>query len=426
MTGKSLVLCAIVLCLFFAALISRNGDLVWLTFPFIAYLGIGIGRSPASVENSVRLSRSAVKSRRDGAFLVEVAITARNAGTRTICVSISDPPQKGMYLTDGSLRLLTALRPGKEAELKYSFEAGRGVFGWRTAHVAVSDPSGVTETEIPNEAGASLFIQPPAGRLRPIPIRLRKTLSSPGPIPTRMGGSGTDFWMVREYHSGDPLKQLDWRMTARHPHRFFTREFVQEKTAEITLVLDGRLKLDLTVGKKNLFEIEVKAAASLAGMFLRQGHRVGLVVMGRTPVKVMPDYGKIQLNRILNCLAGVEAGTSGSFESLEETPIGHISRKSLMTVISPMDSFDMPFYRRLKAAGFEVLLICPDILDFANPILDRSTAGQLALRAGRLERALNLSRVSQISVSVIDWRVESPLWPLVRGALGRPLRVNKL
>jgi len=50
-----------------------------------------------------------------------------------------------------------------------------------------------------------------------------------GSIPARLGGSGTDFFGVREYHPGDSLRSLDWRLTARHPRQFFTKEFEQEE-----------------------------------------------------------------------------------------------------------------------------------------------------------------------------------------------------
>jgi hypothetical protein len=72
------------------------------------------------------------------------------------------------------------------------------------------------------------------------------------------------------------------------------------------------------------------------------------------------------------------------------------------------------------------MLICPDTFDFTESILAKDPLTHLALRASRLERKLNLSIISQLSVSVIDWRVKEPLLPLMRNALCRPQRVKRM
>ena len=36
------------------------------------------------------------------------------------------------------------------------------------------------------------------------------------------------------------LRRLDWRLTARHPRQFFTKEFEQESIADVGLIVDAR------------------------------------------------------------------------------------------------------------------------------------------------------------------------------------------
>ena len=148
--------------------------------------------------------------------------------------------------------------------------------------MVVSDPLGLIETEMILPASADIQIRPMIKKFKAIPLRPHSTLHSPGSIPARLGGSGTDFFGVREYHAGDPLRSLDWRLTARHPRKFFTKEFEQEEIAEIGLILDARQNTDLRIGEESLFEHSVGATASLAEMFLHQGHRVSLLVFGKT------------------------------------------------------------------------------------------------------------------------------------------------
>jgi len=100
-------------------------------------------------------------------------------------------------------------------------------------------------------------------------------------------------------------------LTARHPRQFFTKEFEQEEIAEIGLILDARQSTDLRIGEESLFEHCVGATASLAEMFLHQGHRVSLLVFGEMMLKAFPGYGKTQLQRIMGCLSKAKVETEG-------------------------------------------------------------------------------------------------------------------
>jgi uncharacterized protein (DUF58 family) len=243
---------------------------------------------------------------------------------------------------------------------------------------------------------------------------------SPGSIPARIGGSGTDFFGVREYHPGDSLRTLDWRLTARHPRKFFTKEFEQEEIAEIGLILDARQTMDLRIGEESLFEYGVSAAASLAEMFLHQGHRVSLLIFGARMLTAFPGYGKRQLHRIMSCLSKAKIGTeSSALGSLDFLPIRMFPPHALMIVISSLTSTDRSFFQRLRAYGYQALLVSPDPIHFAHPTLSQDTASQLAIRVACIERRLRLNNIAQLHVPVVDWQVSQPLFPLVRNALTR-------
>jgi hypothetical protein len=64
-------------------------------------------------------------------------------------------------------------------------------------------------------------------------------------------------------------------------------------------------------------------------------------------------------------------------------------------------------------------LISPDPLDYARSKLPVDKIGRLASRLVRLERQLEISKIRQLWIPVIDWSVSQPLSPLVRQALIR-------
>jgi uncharacterized protein (DUF58 family) len=276
------------------------------------------------------------------------------------------------------------------------------------------------ETKLLLPAKAATQIQPTFKKFKAIPLRTYSTLHAPGSIPANLGGSGTDFFGVREYHAGDPLRSLDWRLTARHPRRFFTKEFEQEEIADIGLILDARQGTDLKIGKENLFEHGIGATASLAEMFLHQGHRVSLLVYGRKILNVFPGYSKMQLHRIMKCLSTAKVDSEkGATMPLDFIPIRMFPSKALIILISSLTSEDRSLFLHLRARGYQVLLVSLDPIDFAYPTLGQDATSQLAIRVARLERRLKLKNISQLQVRVIDWQVRQPLFPLVRNALTR-------
>ncbi|NLF52356.1 MAG: hypothetical protein GX577_14600, partial [Leptolinea sp.] len=56
---------------------------------------------------------------------------------------------------------------------------------------------------------------------------------------------------------------------------------------------------------------------------------------------------------------------------------------------------------------------------FGKPLFDNDRDTNLAVRTTHLERRLNLDAVAQLQIPVINWKVDQPLYPLVRNALTR-------
>jgi uncharacterized protein (DUF58 family) len=417
MNSRALTLVAVIFGLLLGALLLHQGDLAWMTLPFLAYLGMGILQAPTAGKVCLHAVRTVEMRREQERMSVAVKITLSNQGVVLERLSMFDDSRPGMQLVDGRLHQSVALRPGETAELHYTFRTARGSFSWETFQVAASDPFGLIEMRLALPAAATAQVPPELRKIRPFPLRTQHTLTSAGSIPARRGGSGTDFWGIREYHPGDPLRRLDWRLTARYPHQFFTKEFEQEAIADIGLILDARSKTNLQQGEDSLFEHSARAAASLAEVFLRQGNRVGLLIWGDPKASLFPGYGKVQLNLILCALAQVTPDSDDSLNNLHFAPIRMFSSRSLILVISPLAANDWQFFPRLRAYGYQVLLISPDPLDYAWPSLPVDQAGRLANRLARLERQQEIFKIRQLWIPVIDWSVSQPLSPLVRQAL---------
>ncbi len=356
-------------------------------------------------------------SLREGERQVEVTLKVSNLGPDINRLYLADSRQTGMRRFLGSPQHWLALRQGEETSFTYRFYADRGQFTWKSIHAVASDPLGLIETHLDLPAEAGIQVQPEMERFHSLAVRPQRTLHLAGSVPARLGGGGTDFWGIREYQPGDPLRRRDWHHMASRPGKRITREFEQEEIAEIGLILDARHTTNVQVGDDSLFEHSTRATASLAEVFLRQGNRVSLMVYGDPIVNVYPGYGKVQLNRILTTLTQVKTEVDGSLGGLEYLPVRMFTNRSIILIISPLVARDWKLFPRLRAFGYQVVLVSPDPVDFARQMLPKDMPSRYAIRLTQIERQLEIKRITRLWIPVIDWQVSQPLLPLIQGAL---------
>lgn len=418
MNNKLLTLFLIFIGLFILALFSQRGEILWLAFPFLIFVVVGMLKYPALDTIHLQARRRLCRTESDGQPVVDVEVTIRNQGGALPCLQVVDSQPDGTKIINGKTRMMTSIEKDGEASLKYSFVEKRGQYAWKSVQVRIGDPLGLMISDLTLPAAGEISIQPERENFQRLPLRPNNTIRAPGSIPARHAGSGTDFWGVRPYHPGDSLRWLDWRLNARHPGQFFTREFEHEEVADIGLILDARSETDLWVGENSLFEYSVRAAASLAEGFIHQGNRVSLLVFGKTIMRVFPGYGKHQLNHILHCLSGVRSSSSGRLLGLRYLPLQMFSNRALLMVLSPLTRSDSLFFPRLRAAGYQAMLISPDPYDFIYPALSKDADIQRAFFLTCQERRIQLQSIKRLNIRVVDWKVSQPLYPIIRSSLG--------
>lgn len=417
MNAKFLILFGGVAGLLLLAVLTRNADVAWMALPFLAYLAVGVLQAPTTGALCLQATRAVEPVTEEGVRQIQVKVTVRNQGSAIDYLYLADQQQLGMRSILGHPQQWLALDAGEETTFTYHFKADRGEFRWESLHVVASDPLGLIQTHLQVPAEAVIHVPPEVARFRALPLHPQRTLHLSGSIPARLGGSGTNFWGIREYQPGDPLRRLDWHHAARHPGGKFTREFEQEEIAEIGLLLDARQNADIKIGDDSLFEHSTRAAASLAEVFLRQGNQVSLLVYGNPMVSLYPGYGKVQLNRILNTLSQVRTEVDGNLGSLSMVPVRMFSSRSIILVISPLLAGDSQMFPRLRAYGYQVVLVSPDPVDFAKHMLPKDLPSRFSIRISQVERQLEIKRITRLWVPVVDWQVSQPLLPLVRSAL---------
>ncbi len=416
---RFLLLGGLIYLLFALSLATLKGEILLLAIPLAVYLGAALLSGPAELR--LKAWRTVDVDRVFEGTPVAVKLSVRNEGSMLEQILVEDLLPASLQLAAGQPRLLASLPPGETLDLEYTLIARRGRFDFPDILVTASDQQGLFRRQVRLAAPAHLLVLPRTWRLRRVAIRPLRTRGTAGPVPARQGGSGVDFFGVREYQVGDPRRWINWRASARHPRSLFTNEFEQERIADVGLILDARQRHEIRLADDSLFEYAVRATASLAEAFLNDGNRVGLLVYGRFLDWTFPGYGKVQRERILQALAGATTGDSLIFDKLEYLPAGFFPAQSQLVLVSPLCPADLPMLVRLRARGYQLLVVRPDPIAFEARTLAPNPEVDLAVRFLRVERAVMLRRLRQAGIQVVEWRVDEPFDRAVHSSLGRLL-----
>lgn len=418
---RIVLLGSLVYLLLLGGLASLDRGLLVLAIPLLVYLAVALPFQPDQLR--LRAVRSVSPDRVVEGAPVTVRLSITNEGSSLEQFLVEDPLPPRFVVEEGKSFAAAALGPGETLDMEYTLRSQRGCYRFEGLRLTASDLLGLAQRTaqlVPQAEGSGeLTVLPRVVRLRRLAIRPRRTRGHAGPVPARLGGSGTDFYGVREYQVGDPRRWINWRTSARHDSGLFTNQFEQERIADVGLILDARARSDVRLDGDSLFEHAVRATASLADTFLRDGNRVGLLAFGRYVDWTFPGYGKVQRERILRALARAEPGDSQVFDNLEFLPTRFFSAGSQLVLVSPVSRDDLPVLLRLRARGYQLLVIRPDPVAFEVETLPRSPAVDLAVRVLRAERALVGRSLQQGGVQVVDWPVDRLLDQVVHASLGR-------
>ncbi|MGD2158134.1 MAG: DUF58 domain-containing protein [Anaerolineales bacterium] len=405
---RILIISIVIYLLILSALITLNGDLLAFALPFVIYFSAGLLFKPEKVK--LRVNRTLSTDRVTPSMPVVVEVSIRNLGSGLENAFFFDALPPNIEIVEGNENILTSLDPGETSTLEYTIRGKRGYYNFSGINLVVSDSLGIFKHKQTIPAEGKLLIQPEVKRISRIAIRPRGTRVYSGFIPARQGGPGVEFFGVRQYQQGDPLRWINWKASARHHQAYFINEFEQERVADVGLILDTRRRSEVKLAEgESLFEHCILATAALSETFLNDGNRVGLLLYGTHLDWTIPGYGKIQRERILQSLARAEPGDSLIFGTLDHLPTRLFPPNSQLVIISPLQKDDQEMLIRLRGRGYALLVISPDPVSFEIKYTQMDTTLELAARIARLERTLMLHKLRQAGIQVLDWDVETNL-----------------
>lgn len=107
-------------------------------------------------------------------------------------------------------------------------------------------------------------------------------------------GSGVEYVQSRPYVHGEPIRSIDWRVTAR-TGKFFVKEFETPKRIPVYLLVDTSASMVVSSCEKTKYGVAVHLAGGIAFACLDRISPVGIAGVGGRNLRISPSLSKQQI-----------------------------------------------------------------------------------------------------------------------------------
>lgn len=265
-----------------------------------------------------------------------VPSNSRVGDTISIALELRNRSRNSRTLIEGTDTFLAetpflAEQIGAEETVTIDYEvtpARRGVHEGKPVILGTGSPFGIRSSNRRVAVESPIVVHPRWVDISSFP--LLESASTPHETlhdPRR--GAGLEFYGIREYRSGDSLRHVHWRSTAR-TGTLYVREYEEQPASRLGVLIDAGEK----IGEEpfTTFEDAVACAASLVIYALEAGHPAQLFCDSRSGTLHLFEPDRLDM---LDWLAGLEADGRRGLARVALDAAGEIHRRSTNVLIFP-------------------------------------------------------------------------------------------
>ncbi|HJV91547.1 MAG TPA: DUF58 domain-containing protein [Holophagaceae bacterium] len=296
---------------------------------------------------------------------------------------------------------------------------GRRVF--EPAQVRVEGPLGLIARDLRLAGTTTVKVFPDfAAVARYALLAIDNRLSALGILKRPRRGEGSDFQQLREYRTGDSLRRIDWKATARS-QKLISREYQDERDQQVLFLLDcGRRMRALDAlegGTLGHFDQALNALFLLSFVALKQGDAVGVATFGEEhPRLLAPRKGLVALDHLFQSLFDLEPSTQATdYLAAAQSLRTRLRKRSLIVLLTNLrDEEDDTLAPALRLLRHKHLVLVANLREAAvdrllaqPPLTLPEALTQAAALEWQARREAALRALGHLGAQVLDVKPEA-------------------
>lgn len=344
------------------AVMLNSPGLFYMSTALIATIGASRFQAWLSVRG-LHFERIAPEKAQVGELVTVEMVVWSDRRIRRPLVSISDNLPSRMAVAERTASLPVAPAFDVPIRTQYRFRPlKRGRFRWSTVTVYGTDALGLQTMSKTYEVSPTEVLVVPT----PLPLELDlPSASGWGSAETEAGqarGAGIEPRGVREYTSGDSIRYIHWRSSAR-AGRLLVKEFETGSHAAVGFVIQRTTGSEHGIGGNTTLERMCSHAAYLTERMLRNGAQVLFPTLEEGARVSQSPHERQQ--EILATLAGIEPASTESLAAETLRATAGMPYGSMVYVMVSTEDPELPAaVRGICGKGMKVVVLAYDPMEF--------------------------------------------------------------
>jgi uncharacterized protein (DUF58 family) len=252
--------------------------------------------------------------------------------------------------------LYADLRAGEVRRLDYELRpTERGEYVFHNINVFIKSPFRLLTRRSIVPAEMTVRVLPSYLALRQYSLlAASNNLAESGSKRIRKMGHSLEFEQIKEYVTGDDIRSLNWKATARKGGQLMVNTFTDEKSQQVYCLIDKGRVMKMPFNGMSLLDYSVNAALVLSQVALTRQDKAGLLTFGDSIGTFLPaSRHSMQMIHILETLYNQQTRWQETdFEKLYATVRTRITQRSLIILFTNFESLSglerqMPYIRAI-------------------------------------------------------------------------------
>jgi uncharacterized protein (DUF58 family) len=233
------------------------------------------------------------------------------------------------------------LKARQQKKMRWFFKPlHRGEYHFGNVHLFVSSPLKLISRRFTNDAGQIIPVYPAFLQLHNYELFSGTTLQSEsGNQRMRKIGQSMEFEQIKEYVSGDDIRTLNWKASARKGG-LMVNNFMEERSQQVYCIIDKGRLMKMPFNGMTLLDYAINSTLILSNVCLRKQDKVGLITFSNEAGSVLAaDRKPSQAENILQLLYKQQTDfLESDFEMLYSLIRSKIKHRSLLILFTNFES----------------------------------------------------------------------------------------